>query len=271
MEQEDQSSQEENQFAQNEWQPPPTPEALPETTSTRQTLVGIFFEPGQTFAVLRVRPRFIAAALIIVGAVMAFQLAFIQKLGYDNIIRQQLTNSPQAEQLSQQQRNAAIELYSNPAMKGVVYTSPLFGLALIFFVGALIYWGMSAAFGGQANYLQSLSLLVYSSLPYYVVTMLLNLIVLFIKSADDIDVVGAQRGLAQANLSLLVDPKTTPALASLLSSFDLFTFYAMFLAALGFQKIARLSSASAWTIVIVLWVISGVFKIVGTLLSGLAV
>ena len=259
----------------DEWQAPPPPEGLPqppadETMSLGETLGGIFFNPADTFTALRWKPRFLVAAIIIIVAVMAYQIAFIQKLGYENIIRQQINASPQAEQMSPEQKSRAVALYSNPAMQAFVTASPVIGFIFVFLIGALLYWGAASAFGGTINFPQSLSLFVYSSLPVYVIMMILNLIVLFLKSAEDIDPVASQRGVVQTNLSFLVDPKTQPTLATVLGTFDLFAFYGMFLAALGFQKIARLSASSAWTIVILFWIILFVFRVSMSLTFGVA-
>lgn len=256
-----------------EWQAPPPPDLLPtapasETMTLAQSLAGIFFEPGRTFAALRWKPRFLAASVIIIVAITAFQFLFIQKLGYENIIRDQINKSPQTEQMSSEQKNAAITMYLNPAMKALIYASPIIGFIIVFAIGTLLYWGASAAFGGSAGFVQSLSLLVYSTLPPTLIVMILNMIVLLLKSTDDIDPVASQRGVVHANLGFLIDPKQQPALATALNSFDLFAFYGMFLAALGFQKVARLSVASSWTIVIIFWAIMFAYRLAMALAFG---
>ena len=258
-----------------DWQAPPPPEGLPvapvgETMTLGQTLTGIFFEPGRTFAALRWKPRFLVAAVMIIIAVTAFQILFIQKLGYENIIRDQINKSPQTEQMSSEQKNAAITMYLNPAMKGLIYASPVIGFVFVFAIGALLYWGASAAFGGSAGFRQALSIFVYSTLPPTIIAMVLNMIVLLLKSADDIDPIAAQRGVVHANLGFLIDPKQQPALATALNSFDLFAFYGMFLAALGFQKVARLSVASSWTIVIIFWAIFFAYRLTMAIAFGVA-
>jgi hypothetical protein len=100
-----------------------------------------------------------------------------------------------------------------------------------------------------------------------VLAMFLNIVLLFLKSPDDYDIVYAsRRGLVQANLGLFVDPKASPTLATLLSSFDLFAFYGLFLAALGLRKIAKMSSGTAWAIALTIWIIG---VIVRTAMAGI--
>jgi predicted Abi (CAAX) family protease len=97
--------------------------------------------------------------------------------------------------------------------------------------------------------------------------MLLNIVLLFLKSPDDYDIVHAsRRGLVQANLGLFVDAKASPVLATFLSSLDLFAFYGLFLAALGLRKVAKMSTGSAWGIVLTIWIIG---VIVRTALAGI--
>lgn len=50
-------------------------------------------------------------------------------------------------------------------------------------------------------------------------------------------------------------------LAVALSSFDLFAFYGLFLAALGLRKTARIQPAISWTIVLVPWIIGLLFHL----------
>jgi hypothetical protein len=263
------------QYAASNWQPPPPPPGLPvetgETMTLGQTLINIFFEPARTFAALRLRPRFLVAALITIFAVTVFQIAFIQKIGLENIIRQQLNNNPQTAQMSGQDREKMMGMYSSPAFQAITYLSPVIGFVFVFLIGALLYWGLANAFGGSANFLQSLSLIAYATLPPTLIVMILNLVILLLKPAEDIELSSAQRGLAQANLSFLVDAKSSPAISAALASFDLFAFYGIFLVALGFKKIAKLSAAAAWGIAIGLWAIMLVLRIAWAIAFGSAI
>ncbi|HXL79637.1 MAG TPA: hypothetical protein VN951_02080, partial [Pyrinomonadaceae bacterium] len=94
-----------------------------------------------------------------------------------------------------------------------------------------------------------------------VVSMILNIVLLFLKSPDDYDIVRAsRRGLVQANLGLLIDMKAAPVLGTLLSSIDLFAFYGLFLAALGLKKVGKMSSGAAWGIVLTIWIIGVIVR-----------
>jgi hypothetical protein len=258
----------------SEWQAPPPPEGPvdpPEQPEMSEigTVANIFMEPGRTFEDLRRKPRFIIAGLLIIGIVTAFTLVFSAKIGTEGMRRfmsQQIDKSPQASSLSPEQKNNAINLQMT-IQSVVKYILPLFFI-VFFLLGALIYWLAAKAFGGELGFSQALSVWVYSSLPIVVVSTLANFIVLFIKSADDIDIATSQRGLIQANLSVFVNAKAMPLLATLLSVVDLFGIWGWILGAMGLKKVGKLSGSSAWTIVLLLALIGVIFRVIGSLISG---
>jgi hypothetical protein len=229
--------------------------------STPQTLTSIFFEPSETFASLRERPRFLIAALIIVALITLFNVLFIQKLGYENIVRARIESSSRTADLPADQKEQIIQQQSKPIFKSISYFAPIIGFAVFFAAGAGLYLLGAMTFGGAMTYKQALAVYVYSTFPPFILSMLANFILLFIKNAEDIDVMRAQSGLVNANPSILVDAKAHPALAALLGAFDLFSFYGLFLAALGLQKVGRLSAGSAWSIVIGLWIIGVLLRV----------
>jgi hypothetical protein len=67
---------------------------------------------------------------------------------------------------------------------------------------------------------------------------------------------------------VLVDLKASPVLGSLLSSFDLIAFYGLFLAALGLRKAAKMSSGSAWAIVLTIWSIGVIVRLAFAAITG---
>jgi hypothetical protein len=225
--------------------------------STPQTLTGIFFEPGRTFEALRARPRFLAAGLITVALLIIFQTLFIQRLGgFESFMRAQIEASPRTAEMPADQRERIIEMQTKPVFKAIAYVSPLIIAAIIIAAGSAIYLLGVMAMGKSIRYKQALAVWTYSGLPPSLLIMLANLILLYVRSPDDIDIARSSRGLVHANLGILVDATAHPVLATLLGSCDLFRFYGLFLAALGLRKMTRLSSGAAWAIVLLLWLLS---------------
>lgn len=253
----------------NDFQPPPPPEtpapAAGPTMSTPQTLTSIFFEPGATFEALRTRPRFLIAGLITVLAFMAYYTTFVGKVGAENIARAQLerrSNVP-PEQMEQ-----SIKMQMHPVVRVVTYASFPVVFAVLFAAGAGLYLLGVTLMGKAISFKQALSVWVYSAYPQTVVYALVNIILVLIKSADDIDPSSINSGLARANPSILVDPKAQPVLTTLLGSFDLIVFYGLFLAATGLRKMTKLSSGAAWAIVLVIWLVGSVVRVALALAFG---
>ncbi len=251
----------------NDFVPPPPPSSPgSETTdaavmSTGQTLTSIFFEPSRVFESLRARPRFLAAALISTIALLAFTAVFYQRVGFERTVTEEIESSPRAEQMTPEQKEQAIRIQTSPVVKAIRYCAPILVVALIIAAGAGLYLLGSMLMGRQLRYKQALAVWTYSSMPPLVVSMILNIVLLFLKSPDDYDIVRAsRRGLVQANLGLLIDLKAAPVLGTLLSSFDLFAFYGLFLAALGLKKIGKMSSGTAWGIVLTIWIVGMIMR-----------
>jgi hypothetical protein len=258
----------------SEWKAPPPPETPeiikePAQMSEVATLGNIFFEPGRTFEDLRRKPRFILATLLIIAFSMTFQILFINKMGEERIKRavlEQINKSSQADSMSPEQKQQAIDL--NMKIQGVVkYLIPVV-IIILFLIGGLLYWGGSSAMGGSATFLGALSVWVYSSFPPLVVSSIANIIILFLKSADDIDITEGQRGLVHANPSLFIDGKSMPVLATIISTLDVFAIWALVLAAIGLQKVGKISKGAAWGIVILVTLIGIGLRILGAVTSG---
>jgi hypothetical protein len=243
-------------YAASEEAPPDGPRM-----TTAQTLTGIFLEPGRTFESLRARPRFLAAALITAVLTCLFTTVFFQRAGYENVMRAAIENSPRADQMSPEQKDAALKIYMNPVVKAINYVSPLIAITIIYAAGAALYLLGVMLMGRSMSYAQALSVWTYSSFAPTLLTILVSLILIFLKSQDELETMQPGRSLARANLGILVDPKASPVLAAALGSFDIFIFFGLFLAALGLRKVARLSSGAAWAIVIGLWFIGLVLKV----------
>lgn len=251
--------------------PPPFPQAEQYTgpqLSTSETLSGIFFDPARVFESFRPRPRFLVAAIIITVLTLIFTISFFQRVGYENVMRSAVENNPRADQMSEEQKDRMLDIYRNPIIKAFTYVSPIFSMAAFFAVGAAIYLLGVMAMGKPTTYSRMLAVWTYSTLPPFLLAMLANFVLLFLKSPDELDMAQLGRGLVHANLSFLVDSKASPVLATLLGAFDVFKFYGLFLASLGLQKVAKLSSGAAWTVVLAIWLIGTVIAIAWALITG---
>ncbi|HQU86627.1 MAG TPA: Yip1 family protein [Pyrinomonadaceae bacterium] len=255
-----------------DWQAPPPPEKIikeePQMSEV-STLVNVFFDPGNTFEDLRKKPRFILALLITVLFFGGYIIAFQQKLGeqrYRQFITEQIEKNPQASSMPAEQKQAQINI-SVTITKYIGYAIPVF-IVVFSFIGGLFYWLGAKAMGGAATFMQSLSVYVYSSFAPTVVSMLANFIVLFLKSADEIDIATSSRGVVQASPAMFMNGKDMPVLTTLVSSLDLFAIWGLILAAIGLQKVGKISKGSAWTIVLIIFLIGITWRVINALISG---
>jgi len=237
-----------------EFQPPfaETPAPAGETMSTPATLTGIFFEPGRVFEALRTRPRFLIAGLILVVLTALVVGALYMRIDMGEFIRSQMDKSPQAAQLTSEQKEQRVKI-------GKIVGAIAFPLSIPIWIaaGAALYLLGVMAFGGSIGYKQSLAVWVYSSLPPAILGTVVAILVLFLKAKDTID----PEHILVTNPGAFMGPESSPVLVAALSQFDLLRFYGLFLAAVGLRKIAKLSSGSAWGIVIGFYVIRAVFAV----------
>ncbi|MEJ7623010.1 MAG: Yip1 family protein [Pyrinomonadaceae bacterium] len=255
-----------------EWQAPPPPEKIAPVETAQMsevaTLGNIFIEPGNVFEDLRRKPRFLLAAIIMSLLITAYGFGLYYKIGdagFRTFYNEQIDKTPQGAAVTGEQRNSTIDMYMTI---GTVtrYAMPLFVL-LIFAIGGLIYWVASKAFGGTGGFLQALSTWLYSSFPPTVVSMIASYIILVFKDADNIDLAASQAGVVHANLGFFIDNKAHPMLNALLGTFDFFMIWGWILAVIGLQKTMRLSAGSAWTLTIILALVSLGFRMLFAAIS----
>ena len=110
---------------------------------------------------------------------------------------------------------------------------------------------MNSVMGGQTTYKQSLAVVAYASLTG-LVSGVLSIIVLYIKSPDDFDI----RNPLAFNGGAFVSADAPKWVTALASSFDLFTFWTIALMAVGYAATTRkLTWGKAFTGIVVMWAV----------------
>lgn len=247
----------------------------PPPLSFAEKLQGIFLEPKRVFQNLRPHPIWAGAFIVIALFTVAYQFAFTQRVTPERIVTATVDNLVERGRMPPEEapvmKERQIERAKYPFRQYGVYASQIAGLFILMLFLALLYLLCVTVVGGEITYWQALSVAVYASLPPIVITSVLNIILLFIQSSDDIDVIRGQRGLVRADLSLFFSPEGNPLLYTVAGSLGLFTIYGWWLTAKGLQNTgARVSTAAAWGIVILLWVLGvGVLALASTLVPGL--
>lgn len=243
--------------------PPPPPfnpqPDPPKEMSAVETLTAIFFEPSRVFESLRERPRFLVAGLVLILLTAVVTSVLYLRVDMGQFIRDKMERSPGSAQQTEAQKEMRAKIGKTLGMVAVPLSVPIVVAA-----GAGLYLLGVMAFAGSLSYRRSVSLWVYSSLPPAVLGSLIAVIVLLLKSPDTID----PEHMLITNPGAFMGEGSSPALVALLTQFDLLKFYGLFLAALGLRKMAKLSSGSAWGIVIGFWLIALVLRVVWAMAFG---
>lgn len=256
--------------------PKPNPEDTPRK-STPETLMGIFYAPGEIFRNLRRHPRWLVAVLIMSFVSVVYQNAFMYRLTPERVINYSTDKAKElpfvndeARAKIEEGRVTQIEQAKSPVnkvMQGIgAFIGDTFGIAFLSAVFLILVF----ATGGKINYWQSFAAVAYSAFPATVIHQILNLVLLFLKDPTDIHPVLGRGNLVQDNLNFLVTPSQNPALFALLSGFGILVFYRIWMLVIGLRDTGeKVSSTAAWSGGIGLWAVGLVIAVIfSSLFSG---
>lgn len=231
-----------------------------------QKVTGIFFEPSRVFRNLREHPNWIGAFIIIGVLSAVYSFAFVQRITPERIIEHQRQQRAEAGNAggSPEQREAIetiearqLEAMKNPLSRAggglIAFT---FVFVLIAIIAAVTMLGM-LAFGGRMHFWQSFAVTMYIWLPITVITKLLGIVILYLKSPDDLHPTLNRDTTLQDNLGILVSAADHPVLFVLLSVIGIISFYTLWLRAKGLHLGAtKASSGAGWGVAIIVWLIA---------------
>ncbi|HKR13884.1 MAG TPA: YIP1 family protein [Pyrinomonadaceae bacterium] len=228
---------------------------------------GIFFEPSRVFRNLREHPSWVGAFLIIAVLSAIYTFCFVQRITPERMVEhntQKLSEMqppfrPPDEEI-ERQKVAGLTALKNPASRAAGVLSSFVGIFVLgVFVAAVSMLGM-LVFGGRINYWQSLAVVFYSWLPVAAILRILGLVILYIKSPEDLHPILNAETTLQDNLGILFSPADHPILFVLASFIGLTSFYGLWLRAKGLHLGAtRGSSGAGWGVAITLWLLALLF------------
>lgn len=234
-----------------------TPEVLqsPEPDSAQMgafaRITGVFFEPGKTFADIGRKPTWVIPLLLLIAVTIAVTFTMGQKIGWEQMVRQQMEANPRTAQLPAEQREQQIAMGVRFGSM-FAYAIPVF-MPVYYLILSGVLLAVTAMMSAGLKFKQVFAVVVHANLPG-LVSAVLMIVVMFLKNPSDFN---AQNPLA-FNPAAFMDPLTSSKfLYSLASSLDLFSFWIIFLLATGLHAAAgkRLSFGGALTAVIAPWAI----------------
>lgn len=253
---------------------------MPLVTDTERPLswfekvTGVFYEPARVFRNLRVHPYWIGAFLTIWVMTTIYSTAFIQRITPERIVDYTTEKiaqmgppfAPPPEAMAQI-RIDQLESLKNPVQRvGAVLKSAV-GIFVFGTIAASLGLLGVLVFGGRINFWQSMAVTFYSVLPVVAIQKILGLVILFLKSPDDLHPILNQETTLQDNLGLLFSPAEHPVLFVIASFIGLTSFYGLWLRAKGLHfGGTKVSKGTGWGVAIMLWVL---ILIVATIFTAL--
>ncbi len=226
-----------------------TPMEAPATSvglSQMERIVNVFFAPSTTMQDIRRNTSWwmpwLLMSILSYGLIVTWQ----QKIGFEKLSENQIHLNAKAderwEKLSPEQRDQQMKL-SVGITKAISYGIPLFLLISIVIVAALLLAIFNFGFGAKVTFAQSMAITTYSYLPGILST-ILAVVTVFLSDPDGYDM----RRPVASNLGALVSMTDHPALATFLSTFDIFTIWYIILMAIGFSKVSdkKIKTSSAF-------------------------
>jgi hypothetical protein len=205
-------------------------------------MVGVIFSPGSTFEDIARAPDFIAPLLTIILVSVAATETLLRKVGMARIVQMSLDQSGQAQNMSPDQVQQAIQrgvtFGSIFARVGAVIGTPIL-LLIVAAVGLLI---LNAFFGAEAKFGK-----VFSAACYTGVTIIVgNLIALPIFLFGDPNAVNMADPIP-TNVGFFLNPlETSKPLYVVASSVDIIRFWFIALLAIGLSRVAEGKVKTSW-------------------------
>lgn len=240
-----------------------------------ERITGIFYEPARVFRNLRFNPAWIGAFLAIWVLTTIYSTAFIQRITPERIVDHTVEKisqmgppfAPPPEAIATM-RTEQLDALKNPVQRVGGALKSLVGIFVFSGVipAALILLGV-LVFGGRINFWQALAVVFYSMLPVIAIQKILGLVILYLKSPDDLHPILNQETTLQDNLGILLSPAEHPVLFVMASFIGLTSFYWLWLRAKGIHfGGTRVSSGQGWGVSITLWLLLLIFVVIFTAL-----
>ncbi|HTZ75449.1 MAG TPA: YIP1 family protein [Candidatus Aquilonibacter sp.] len=229
----------------------------PEASGNSFTRIfGVFFSPKETFASIARRPTWIVPVILSCLVSVALFQVFGSRVGWQRAVERNIQNNPitarQMDQLSPEQRqqsiNVQVKIYPY-----ILYSIGVVGPFIFTLLLAALFLGLfKLGYGSQVDIKQSMGIVAYASMPR-VLYALVGILVIFLKDPSQVDI----QNLRASNPGALLGPDTARWLVVLATQFDFFTFWVMFLLAIGYSATnpKKISVAGAFTGIVGLWLV----------------
>lgn len=234
--------------------PAPEPQA---TIGSVGRLFGVLFSPGKTFEDIVRKPTWVLPSAVLVILSLIASVIFVQRVDWHEVISQQIEKSPQAAQLSAEQKEQRVEMGAKIA--------PIFGYVgglvfpvCILLLTALVMWGAYSLLAGvNPGFKISFSIAAHSFMTALVSTPIF-LLVLFLKPRGTIDI----ENPVATNIAAFLPGDVPKWLFTLCKQIDIFTIWILILLGIGFAAVNRrkLTTGKSVGIALAVWLVYVVIR-----------
>jgi hypothetical protein len=202
----------------------------PDSGSFLGNLFNLYFEPRETFAKIFVKPRVWMAILLQVAMGVLFTTVWLQKVDPREFMKAQMEQNPRIQQLPAEQVEQIISTQAR-FMQTWARVAPLVAPAIIDLILAGVLMFVFRFFlAAEVSFLQSFATVAWTFAALGLLQTPIMLTVFWLKGDWNVD----PNQIVQANPTIFFEPGDLPRwLWSLLSSFDLFSLWGIFLLATG--------------------------------------
>jgi hypothetical protein len=225
-------------------------------------LIGAIINPRPTFEDIARKPSWLLPLLLLIIVSLAVIAIFSQRVGWRAFMEKQDTQSASAQrrmdQMTPQQREQMLDTQVKFAPI-VTYAGIAIGTPITLLVIAAIFMGIFNATSSAAlDFKTSFGVVTHSWMPY-VIASLLGILILCLKSPDQIDL----QNLVAANAGTFLSADAPKWLLSLCTSLDIFTFWVLGLMAFAYSAVRpkKIKFGSALTWIVGIWVVFVLIKV----------
>jgi len=223
--------------------------------SFTQRLTGIYFEPKKTFESINRKPSWLGIFIVVAVLGVAVSYALTSRMDYETYMRKAMQMNPWTRNMPEEQIE---QVLSRPPSAFGRYSQIIFapvGMLVVYCILAGVFLLVYMMMGASIPFKKSLAVTIWGMAAPAIVVVILSIIFIMTKDPATLDIDPA--GNVASNLGLLVSRSDNPGLASLLSSIDLFSFWSIFLLAVGYSAVSdrKLTTGKAAIGIIVLWAV----------------
>ncbi len=245
---------------------PAVPETPPpDSGSFLGNLFNLYFEPTETFAKIFVKPRVWMAIVLQVAMGVLFTSVWLEKMDAREFMKAQMEQNSRIQQMPAEQVEQIINTQAG-FMRTWARIAPFFVPVVIDLILAGIFLFVFRFFlAADVSFIQSLATVAWTFAAIGLVQTPIMLLVFWLKGDWNVD----PNQIIQANPTIFFEVGGLPGwLWSLLSSFDLFSLWTLFLFATGFSVAGKRGLSTGVWGVLIPWVVYLAFKVGFVLVFG---